>query len=156
MDNPVAIGPVEIVALKGRLWNKMVASETGIVPDNTKIYGAFLGLVMNDSGSKGAKIRIAVKADLQIDDVGDYVVNFEGDCQIMSTSLQFDKPYRSALVNVEVMVYYNSKEEHLLTKVFVAINQQGVICAPQSLGSSRMISVVSPSGQFQLVLSSAS
>jgi hypothetical protein len=82
-----------------------------------------------DKNSHGEKIRISAAAEYQQDETGDYEITFNGDFQFLSNIAMVEKPDPSAMINTEVMVYYNSKEDHLLTTVYASITKMGVICA---------------------------
>jgi len=143
MDNPVDMGPVQIIGIIGRLWYRMVEDpSSGIVPDATKSYGAYLHMVLFDKAGSGTNIRLDIAAQLQIDNSGDYEVEFFGNGQIKSKTPLINKIDATAMVNVVLSVYYNSKEDHFLANTFVAVKQG--VCA-----SGRLIVELKP-GYFRV------
>ncbi len=129
MDNPVALGPVQIMGVTGRVWYKMVDSETGIVPDGTKTYGAYMRLVLFDKAESGKNIRMDIAAGIQLDESGDYEIEFNGNAQFKSGTANLDVPDPSAQVAVSIYLYLNSKEEHFIGKAKAEIKQGVCISA---------------------------
>ncbi|TAF77864.1 MAG: hypothetical protein EAZ53_01245 [Bacteroidetes bacterium] len=129
MDNPVDIGPVQIAGFKGRMWNHMKETDGSMVPDPSMNRGAYVRMVLLDKSTKGNNVRLDIAGGFQLDAQGEYEVTFKGDGQFVSLGGTVKRKPTSPLVGVEIEVYYNSKEDHLLATLAVEINKSGVICA---------------------------
>ncbi len=117
LTTPLALGPVKLMGVSGRLYNHMHAEgEHGeiILPDNSINYGASLSLVLFDAAQNGKTVRIAARAGVEVAVTGDYIVDFEGNLQLKNKIPKVNEIDQTAMIRGEVAFNYNSAEEHFV------------------------------------------
>ncbi len=135
LKDPIDLGPVQLAAASGRLYHHMKEVDKGqlVVPDAGTRYGAFLNFVMFDKPQQGGAFRLAVAADVNVAADGNYLIEFDGDLQLVNKNPTVEKPDESAMARGGVSIRYNSAESHFLGKAFVIVNKPGVLCAEGDL-----------------------
>ena len=129
LDKPAKIGPATIMAALGRVYNKMRDDpDVGIVPDASKRYGAYMNLIIFDTQSAGSKLRLDLAAGYELNEDGNYKIEFIGDGQHGSSFPEIHKPDEYAMVNASLTLRYNSAERHFYAKGTAVILQEG-LCA---------------------------
>ncbi|GAA5042353.1 hypothetical protein GCM10011506_44250 [Marivirga lumbricoides] len=133
-DSPVNMGPVSMVGASGRVYSHM-RDEPGkaIVPDSTMKYGAYLNFVFFDADKKGSTMRLDVAAGIEMQESGDYVVEFDGNMQLVNTKPDVLKIDENAMALGVVSIKYNSAEEHFIGYGAVTIDKPGALCASGSI-----------------------
>lgn len=129
-NNPVSIGPVELVGGKGRVYKGMreIGRGTDIIPDEAMAYGAYLNLVLYDSKNKGKNLRIQVETEYTIDNDHNYIIELNGNIQGLSQAVSINTPDPNAVFRGTLKLYYNSSEDHFLGSADVAIEKPGTVC----------------------------
>jgi hypothetical protein len=134
LQDPVDIGVAKIVGASGRLYHHMKETpNSGIVPDASMRYGAFMHFVFYDKGSSGKNLRLEVSGEINTAESGDYTIAFDGNLQLRSNTVEVMEIDESAVVQGLVMIRYNSAEEHFLGYAKVVVNDPGKLCASASL-----------------------
>jgi hypothetical protein len=133
ISNEVNLGPVRLVAASGRMYHNMKDLGNDIIPDAGTNYGASIGLVLFDGTNDGKTIRLALAASYVVQDNGDYVIDFAGDCQLVNNTVSITAGDPNAMGIVVVKLSYNSAEKHFLGYGSVVINKPGVLCAEASI-----------------------
>ncbi len=128
---PATIGPIQLVAGTGRVYKHMkeIDRGTNIVPDSLTDFGAYLSLVAFDSQNKGKTLRIALEAEFILSEDDNYTVDFEGNVQIMSTVVAYNKIDPNATIKGAVSIYYSSAESHLIVNGSIEMIKPGSLCA---------------------------
>lgn len=133
LKDPVNIGIAQIVGASGRLYHHMKETpNSGIVPDNSMRYGAYMHFVFFDKGTDGKNLRLEVSGEINSSENGDYTIAFDGNMQTRSKSPEVLKIDKNAAVQGTVMIRYNSAEEHFLGYARVVV-QTSSLCAEASL-----------------------
>jgi hypothetical protein len=129
-QKPVHIGPVSIVGGKGRVYKGMreIGQGVDIIPDAQMDYGAYLNLVIYDTRSKGEKLRIQVETEYTIDSDHHYIIELRGNLQSLSNTVSLNTPDPTAVLRGNLLLYYNSEEDHFLGQADVTIEKTGVVC----------------------------
>ena len=127
------IGPLEIMALRGRIYHHMSAEGLGkLTPDANLNYGAYLHLIMFGP-SDGTKMRLEVDAAMSTYATGDYTWNFDGNAQFISTNPQINAIDDNAVIKAVLTLSYNSAEQHFFGYAAAEVKKTGVLCASGSL-----------------------
>lgn len=128
---PATIGPIQLVAGTGRVYKHMkeIDKGTNIVPDTLTDFGAYLSLVAFDTQNKGKTLRIGLEAEFILSEDDNYVVDFEGNVQIMNTTVAYNKIDPKATIKGDVAIYYSSAESHLIVNGAVEVLKPGTLCA---------------------------
>ena len=127
------LGPLEIMALRGRIYHHMSAEGFGeLTPDANVNYGAFLHLIMFGP-KKGTKMRLEVDAAMSTFATGDYTWDFDGNAQFISTNPQVNAIDDKAVIKATLTLSYNSAERHFFGYAAAEVNKTGTLCASGSL-----------------------
>lgn len=126
------LGPLEMMALRGRLYHKMSADGFGeLKPDANTNYGAYLHLVM--FGPKhGELMRLEIDASMSTFASGDYVFSFDGNAQFLNTNPQVYQIDEKASIQAVLSLKYNSAEKHFFGYA-EAVVETNAVCAHGSL-----------------------
>lgn len=133
LDDEVTLGPVKLVAASGRMYHNMKDTGSDIVPDESIDYGASLGMVFFDEANDGKTVRLSLAASYVVEKNGDYVIDFAGDCQLVSQTYSISAGDPDAMGICVVKLNYNSAAHHFLGYGSVTINKPGVLCAYASV-----------------------
>jgi hypothetical protein len=128
LEDPLNLGPVQIVAIAGRLYHHMKDDGSKIVPDANIKYGAYLSTVVFDKSTKGKTARLGLTAELLVATDGEYEANFNGDLQLVNTSVDILKIDETALAKGTLKLYFNSRENHFVGKGTCEIKKPGALC----------------------------
>ena len=133
-SNPATIGPVQIVAGTGRVYKGMKEINSGldIIPDPATAFGAYFNLVLFDTKNKGKTVRVKVEAEYILSEDDHFVVDFNGEVQVMSKTVSILEADPLAMVSGRLHLYYNSGENHFLGEGAIIINQPGTLCGQGS------------------------
>jgi hypothetical protein len=133
-STPATIGPVQIVAGTGRVYKGMaeISNGTDIVPDPSIAFGAFFNLVLFDTQNKGKTVRVKVEAEYILSEDDHFVVDFNGEVQVMNNAVSILEKDPTAMVSGELHLYYNSLEDHFLGEGAIIIQKPGVLCGQGS------------------------
>ena len=124
LSQPVILGPVELVAASGRMYHHMTdIPGRAIVPDPLTNYGAGVSFVFFDASTHGTAVRLGVSANVEIREDGNYVIDFEGDLEMLSKSPKEEIPDLMASGAGGVKIHYNSAEQHFLGSGWVVFNK---------------------------------
>ncbi|WP_421875105.1 hypothetical protein [Marinoscillum sp.] len=127
------IGPLEIMAIRGRVYHHMSAEGLGkLTPDANLNYGAYLHLIMFGP-KQGTKMRLEVDAAMSTFATGDYTWNFDGNAQFVSTNPKVNGIDENAVVKAELSLSYNSAEKHFFGFASAEVKKTGALCASGSL-----------------------
>jgi TANFOR domain-containing protein len=124
LDSPVNLGPVELVAASGRLYHHMT-DQTGrpILPDPNTTYGAGVNFVFFDASSHGSAFWLGVGANVEIKEDGNYIIEFEGDVQMVLKNPKPTELDPNACGAGGISMNYNSAESHFLGKGWLLFNK---------------------------------
>lgn len=126
------IGPLEIMALRGRVYHHMSAEGLGeLKPDANTNYGAYLHLIM--FGPKnGDKMRLEIEAAMSTYATGDFAFSFDGNAQFANQNPSVNKVDKDAAIQATLSLKYNSAEKHFFGFASAVI-QTKALCASGSL-----------------------
>lgn len=126
------LGPVEVMALRGRVCHHMNADGLGpATPDANTNYAAYLHMIM--FGPKnGERMRMEIEAAMNTQANGDFTVAFDGNAQIMNKNPAIGKIDPDAKIKGIVTLKYNSAEKHFFGFVAAEVKTKAV-CANGSL-----------------------
>lgn len=133
LQNPVPLGPVQLVAAVGRVYHHMRDDGRSVVPDPAMKYGAFMNFVFFDSNQNGKTLRLDVTAGIEMQQNGDYLVEFLGDMQGGNKKPLYDKVDPDALALGTLSLKYNSAEEHFIGYGAASIESRPILCASGSI-----------------------
>lgn len=120
LSSAVSLGPVELVAASGRLYHHMTdIPGRAIVPDPNTNFGAGVNFTFFDAASHGRAVRLGVGANVEIKLDGNYVIDFEGDIQMVNLNPQPEVPDLTCSGGGGVSLHYNSAESHFIGKGWV-------------------------------------
>ncbi|REE00539.1 hypothetical protein [Marinoscillum furvescens] len=126
------IGPLEIMALRGRVYHHMSAEGLGeLKPDANTNYGAYLHLIMYGP-KNGDKMRLEIEAAMSTYATGDYAFSFDGNAQFVNQNPSVNKVDKDAAIQAELSLKYNSAEKHFFGFASAVI-QTKALCASGSL-----------------------
>ena len=132
LNNSVNIGLVSLEAAAGRVYRGMHDDGQRIIPDPGMAYGAYMNFVFFDIKKKGKILRLGLEAGIEMQDNGDYLVEFDGNLQAGSKAPQISEPDPTAAVLGIAAVKYNSAEEHFIGRADAAVKTEA-LCAEGSL-----------------------
>jgi hypothetical protein len=134
LKQPIDMGVAKIVGISGRVYHHMKdAANAPIVPDANNKYGAYLNIVLFDGADNGKTMRLDVAGEINAAVTGDYVLNFEGDIQLMSNAAAVQSVDPTAAVKGIFRFNYNSAEQHFLGYGRVEVIKPGQLCASGSV-----------------------
>lgn len=126
------LGPMEIMALRGRFYRNMSAEGLGkLMPDANTRYGAYLHMIMFGP-KKGEKMRLEIDASMSTMASGDYTFSFDGNAQFLNTNPQVFKIDQDASIQATLSLKYNSAERHFFGYA-AAVIKRAELCAQGSL-----------------------
>lgn len=126
------IGPLEIMAIRGRVYHHMSAEGLGeLTPDANLNYGAYLHLIMFGP-KKGSKMRLEIDAAMSTFATGDFTWNFDGNAQFVNANPSVTKIDETAAVKAVLTLSYNSVERHFFGYAAAEVKTKAV-CANGSL-----------------------
>lgn len=134
-NEPVDIGPVQLVAGTGRVYKHMkeVNNGDGIVPDTTVDFGAYLSLVLYDKQAEGKNLRLALEAEFIMNEDDNYTISFDGNVQVKSSTVSFNKIDQNAMVIGTLSIDYSSKNSHFIALGTMELKNEA-LCASGTIG----------------------